>query len=245
MVTEMVSAIFYGPTPAEEGVHWLDRTLRTAEPSLKVEARVRNAMAGFLAMMGRFEEARAVMTRSTELFDQLGMTLMRASTSQDRAVVYVLSGDLEGAERELREAYQVLERMGERSYLCSTACVLGQVLVALGRMEEAEEMSVVGEEFADDDDLDAQILWRCVRARVMAARGEHEQAETLAREAVEFSLRTDFPQNQGDAYADLAEVLGAAGKDREAAEAGIEAARIYRSKGNVVRADYLTTRWGG
>jgi class 3 adenylate cyclase/tetratricopeptide (TPR) repeat protein len=245
MVTEMVSAVFYGPTPAEEGLHWLDRALRTAGPSLKVEARVRNAMAGFLAMMGRFEEARAVMTRSTELFDQLGMTLMRASTSQDRAVVYVLSGDLEGAERELREAYQVLGRMGERSYLCSTACVLGQVLVALGRMEEAEEMSVVGEEFADEDDLDAQILWRCVRARVMAARGEHEPAETLAREAVEFSLRTDFPQNQGDAYADLAEVLGAAGKDREAAEAGIEAARIYRSKGNVVRADYLTTRWGG
>ena len=50
IVTEMVSAMFYGPTPAEEGLHWLDRTLRTAGPSLQVEARVCNAMAGFLAM---------------------------------------------------------------------------------------------------------------------------------------------------------------------------------------------------
>jgi tetratricopeptide (TPR) repeat protein len=244
IVTEMVSAMFYGPTPAEEGLHWLDRTLRTAGPSLKVEARVRNAMAGFLAMMGRFDEARTVMNRSTALFDELGMTLMRASTSQDRALVYVLSGDLEGAAHELGEAYQVMERLGERSYLCSTACVLGQVLVALGRMDEAEEMSNVGEEFADEDDLDAQTLWRCVRARVLASRGEHDQAVTLAREAVELSLRTDFPQNQGDAYADLAEVLGAAGKDEEARAAGAEAARIYAGKGNVVAAGRLRTRWG-
>ena len=137
-----------------------------------------------------------------------------------------------------------MERLGERSYLCSTACVLGQVLVALGRMDEAEAMSNVGEEFADEDDLDAQTLWRCVRARVLASRGEHDRAVTLAREAVELSLRTDFPQNQGDAYADLAEVLGAAGIDEEAQAAGAEAARIYAGKGNVVAAGRLRTRWG-
>jgi hypothetical protein len=46
-----------------------------------------------------------------------------------------------------------------------------------------------------------------VRAKVLARRGEHAEADRLAREAVALSDETDQLDTQGDAYADLAEVL--------------------------------------
>jgi hypothetical protein len=55
-----------------------------------------------------------------------------------------------------------------------------------------------------------------VRARVLAGRGEHTKAESLAREAVAIGEETDDVNGQGDAYADLAEVLLLGGQPDEA-----------------------------
>ena len=50
-------------------------------------------------------------------------------------------------------------------------------------------------------------LWRQVQALVLAHRGEHAEAEALAREAVAIAERTDVLSHQGDGFCDLAEVL--------------------------------------
>ena len=80
------------------------------------------------------------------------------------------------------------------------------------------------------------MLWRQVRAKVLARRGEHAEAERLAREAVAIGDETDMLDAQGDAYADLAEVLLLAGKRDEAAAALEQALERYERKGNVVMA---------
>jgi hypothetical protein len=48
--------------------------------------------------------------------------------------------------------------------------------------------------------------WRQVRGKMLARRGEHAEAQQLAREAVTIGDDTHLLDTQGDTYADLAEV---------------------------------------
>jgi len=78
------------------------------------------------------------------------------------------------------------------------------------------------------------MLWRQVRAKVFARRGEPAEAERLAREAVALGGQMDGLNAQGDAYADHAQVLALGGKIEEAVAALEHAASNYRRKGNLV-----------
>ena len=74
-------------------------------------------------------------------------------------------------------------------------------------------------------------LWRQAWARVLAHRGEHAEAEALAREAVAILERVDGPTWQGDGYLDLADVLTSAGHIDKAVEAyGLALERYERKK---------------
>ena len=66
---------------------------------------------------------------------------------------------------------------------------------------------------------------------VLADRGELEEAEELARSAVEYAFRTDFPLTRADALAARARVLRRAGRETEADEAVARAVAFYEAKG--------------
>jgi tetratricopeptide (TPR) repeat protein len=72
-----------------------------------------------------------------------------------------------------------------------------------------------------------------VRAKLLARRGDFEDAERVAREAVEIAARTDHLNLRGQCAADLAEVLLRAGKPEESAAARQQAVRLFEQKGNV------------
>jgi hypothetical protein len=74
---------------------------------------------------------------------------------------------------------------------------------------------------------------RQVQALVLARRGQHAEAESLAREAVAIIERTDGLNLQGDALCDLAEVLNAGGRGDEAAGAFTQALERYERKRNL------------
>ena len=80
------------------------------------------------------------------------------------------------------------------------------------------------------------MLWRQVRAQVLARRGEHAEAEQLAREAVSLAEETDMLNFHGNALADLAEVYALAGRTEEAREQLEQALVLYERKGNLVAA---------
>jgi ATP/maltotriose-dependent transcriptional regulator MalT len=84
------------------------------------------------------------------------------------------------------------------------------------------------------DDVEAQAMWRGVRARLLARGGEAIAAERLAREAVELVRTTDGRVMQATALLDLAAVLGVGGDAAAAAAAAGEAADLFEQKGNVV-----------
>jgi len=72
-----------------------------------------------------------------------------------------------------------------------------------------------------------------LQARIHAHRGEHVAAEDMARAGVARGEQTDMLTWQGDAWCDLAEVLHAAGKTRDAIDALEQALDRYSRKKNL------------
>ena len=196
-----------------------------------------------LAMIGRFDEARSIAAElRADLADRgarIGLALMKGHASVE---VELLGGDPAAAAEYGREGCQLLEELGERSWLSTAAGMLAQALYALDRTEEAEAEAVRAAELGAQDDAMTQMLWRQVKAKVLARRGEWAEAERLAREAIAVGEETDMINAQGDAYGDFAEVLTLAGKRDEARAALEQALELFERKGNLVMAGRMRAR---
>jgi ATP/maltotriose-dependent transcriptional regulator MalT len=149
------------------------------------------------------------------------------------AGVEILADDYEAAERELRWAYKTLEEMGDRGVRAPIAAYLADVLYAQARDEEAESFATIADELAAADDLVAQVLLRSVRAKVLARRGDLDEALRLAAEAGSLVESTDFLDLQASTLLSHAEVLEALGKSGEAEALVARADELYRKKGNL------------
>jgi hypothetical protein len=68
-----------------------------------------------------------------------------------------------------------------------------------------------------------------------------EEAEALVRMALELSRQTDVPVLQASALYELAGVLGASGRDKEARNALEQAMAVSMAKGDVVSATKAKT----
>src|SRR5206468_2800349 len=80
----------------------------------------------------------------------------------------VMTGELELAEERLREAYGILEPMGEKSGLSTVTAILAEVLYRMDRHDDALEAAAASAEAAPPDDLSSQVQWRGTRAKVLA-----------------------------------------------------------------------------
>jgi tetratricopeptide (TPR) repeat protein len=84
--------------------------------------------------------------------------------------------------------------------------------------------------------VDAEVRWRWLRAKTLARRDRHEEAEAFATEAVRIVAATDYLDLHADALDGLAKVLRLADRGPEAAAALREALELCRRKGNLVGA---------
>src|SRR5262249_31549837 len=141
------------------------------------------------------------------------------------------------------EGCDSLEQAGERSFLSTATGYLAQALYAVGDLEAAENRAASAAKLGASDDALTQTLSRQVRAKVLAARGRHAEAEEVAREAIALANATDLLNIQADAYSDLADVLVlGGGKVRQAGTALGEALTRYERKGNVVMTERTRLR---
>jgi predicted ATPase len=243
ILTWIASALWFGPTPAAEGIRRCEAIRAEVRESLESEAAILRSLACLNAIAGRFATARELIAMSNATYADLGLTLYVAS-SEHEAVVELLAGNPAAAERSARAAYRALEEMGERAFRSTMAASLAVVILELGRDEEAEDFAKLSAQLAASGDLVTQVRWRRVRARVLARRGEIRAAEELAREALAIAEATDFVNDQADALVDLSHVLEASGRCDDAAAAASGALRLYELKGNVVAAAATRLRLG-
>jgi class 3 adenylate cyclase/tetratricopeptide (TPR) repeat protein len=235
----ILMAMLLGPTPVNEALARIEKLSPRAETSRALQVHVLRVRSQLEAMQGRIATARELYQQAQTVAEELGLELTLARIALQSSAVEMLEGDAVAAERELRPAYESLERMGNWGHLTSVAPRLADAVLAQGRGQEALGLTEVTERFSVPEDVDAQIGWRRVRAKVLAGRREVTEAELLAREATALAARTDYLDDHAQATADLAEVLRVAGRSEEATAVAREAIRLYEQKGNVVAAGTL------
>ena len=230
---------YWGPLPAGEALRRTEVVLAELRDEPRLQARLRFFTAGHLAMQGHFQEARRILAEAKERFREYGERLWLATTGFVAGPVELLAGDLMAAEEELRANCEALEGMGERSWLCSIAAYLAEVLYRQGKDEEADDWVERARGWAAEDDVSAQADVRCVKAKLLARQGRFQEADAMVREGLEFAQRADEVNHQADAWADVHEVMKLAGRDDEAMDAANEAIAIYERKGNIAAASNL------
>jgi class 3 adenylate cyclase/tetratricopeptide (TPR) repeat protein len=213
----LTNALMMGPRPADEAL----KTLDAFGPD--TNGLIRSYLLGAL---NRLEEAWAVGLRAAERYEESG----DHRHYDFLAELAALEGDFETAVRYGRQSVDGFKAAAQLAFEASYGAKLGRWLCLAGRPDDAEPLADFGRTVQGQE---AQWLWRQVKARVLAHRGEHVRAEALAREAIAIVERTDALTQQGDAFRDLAEVLLAAGRAAEAAEAFEEALSRYKRKKNL------------
>ena len=226
-------SLLYGPTPVPEAIERCEAVLADGLGDRHVVALVMTKLAQLKAMAGDFDAARRDYREARAVLDDLGQGMHAPSTGMDIALVELLAGDPAAAEQALRRDTQALETMGETYFLSTMSALLARAVREQGRDDEALELTRTAERIAANDDVDAQVLWRSVRAPILARQGALDEAESLARAALEQARQTDFVMLLAETLVELAHVLRIAGRDG-AQEAMTEALELYRAKGDTV-----------
>ena len=230
-------ALTQGNLPARVAIDRADEILESAADDRTVQAIVLTCRASLCALQRRFDEARRDLATGRDLLQELGAMLDWAGTAANGANLHLLAGDPLAAEDLLREALEALQEMGETGYTSTLQAQLGQALYEQERYDEAYEATVVSERASAHDDIDAQVRWRCVRAKLLANQGKESEAEAMGREATERVEETDLIDLYADALSALAEIYGMAGRSEERKTCLKEALRVYETRENLVGAD--------
>jgi class 3 adenylate cyclase/tetratricopeptide (TPR) repeat protein len=236
----LVIAAFWGPIPVPEALALCDRVVQEGS-SRYVEGYAGIVKGAFHSMAGRWDESRASTATGRKLLEELGQHMVVAAGRMALARAEFFGGRISESEDELRLGYDVLQQMGEKGYLSTTAALLALALCAQGRHDEAESYAEQARELGAVDDITTQLYWRCARAEVLAARGEIEEALRLVQEAQDLIDPTDYLTDRAAALLSRATVEKAAG-NRDWARAAIEQAiGLFQAKGDVTGAAHSRT----
>jgi len=226
----------HGPMPVAEGLDQLERLLRAESENRALAANLSGLGSMLEAMSGRFEEARQHSRESRGLARDLRLTWQTSVLELVSGYIELLAGDPVAAERDMLAAREGFREIGEGWYLSTVAVDLPRAVYEQGRYDDAFALLSEIEETAAPTDCEWQIKRRGIPARLLARRGQIEEAETLARKGVALAADSEFVVLHADVLLDLAEVLELAGRSEEARAATAEAVSIYERKGNIAAA---------
>jgi class 3 adenylate cyclase/tetratricopeptide (TPR) repeat protein len=234
IVARSAPPLAFGPVPVDDGFRWVEDVVARLGEEPTIQLFATHVLGHLRARRGEFELARREIDEWRSQFRELGQESMYASGAVCVWDVCSLAQDWESGFRALEEAYALLEGMGEKGFRSTVAANLAEAHYRLGRPDEAERYSRVSEKLGSSDDRVTQAGWRAVRAKVLASRGELEEAVALADEAFSIMAETDALDTFAGVLLDQAEVLRAAGRAEDARVAVEEAVALYEQKGNLI-----------
>jgi class 3 adenylate cyclase/tetratricopeptide (TPR) repeat protein len=235
LIQQISSSHLWGRTEVQECIrHSTDALSFAQEKGNRIREGLACLQLAFAhAMLGDFEQAREYIARDRELTEDFGLTQQADET---RGHVEMLAGNWDAAEKSLRSIHERLQRAGERATFPTVAAHLAETLYQQGRHDEALQLTKASESSAALDNLAPQMMWRAVRGKIFAHRGEFADAERLARQAVMLGEDTEMLNERAAIALDLAEVLELEGS-ADAATALENGRRLYEEKGNIVGAE--------
>ena len=226
----LVAAIF-GSMPVAEGVAMCETLLADAADSRETRAWTLRTIGTLIALEGRTAEGRELIEQARTIFTELGQENGLALIAFSMAPLELLDGDGAAAARELREAIAILDRIGNRSPIANMEAILTDALLTEGLVDEAEKHARRARDLAFATDVSARALWRSATARVLARRGEFEEAIQLASESFDLLDGSQEIMTLTDILVGQAEVLELADRPDEAAAARARAAELLEAKG--------------
>jgi class 3 adenylate cyclase len=235
-------AALVGPTPVAAAVERCESIAADGAGDRVLLAVTHGVRSVLEALRGEFDAARAHMRTYEATLEELGQTRLLAAMVTYGATTELVSGQAAAATERLAAGVSQLEHIGDRGNVAPAAALLAEALAAQGRDDEALDATVLSERAAAPDDVHAEIAWRTTRATLLARRGEAEQAEELARDAVTIAATTDCPLFQAAGFEALEAVRRASGDAVEADRARALAIEAYRAKGAVVLAERAASR---
>jgi tetratricopeptide (TPR) repeat protein len=223
---------FFGSNPVEQGLAQCEQLQSLAEGPVAKNV-VEISRGALLGLRGDLPDARRAIATARAGLADFGLRLHSVSTGLLAGLVELHSGEYAEAERLLRETCDELREVGESGYLSTDLAYLGEALYGLGRYEEAEQASRESERLTQAGDKASELCWRALRAKVLARRGEHDEALRLAREAVAVAEAIDSNHEIADVWRSLAEVHRLSGDVADAVAALERAVALYEEKGLV------------
>ena len=177
IMMRLAMALYWGPASAPDAIERAEQTLERARGNPAVESTFLVSLAGLSAMSGRFDEARSLLARGRTIAEELGFKLWFAGFSLISADVELLAGDPAAGERELREGYDVLERMGERGLLLTVATRLARTMTRRAATTRRAKSSIGAEQLAGTGDVASEIQRRAIQVKCSPAAASSNAAE--------------------------------------------------------------------
>src|SRR5918999_354554 len=165
---------------------------------------------------GELDEAEAALEESVSLLSEAD-----AAWSLGRALNYAAwvawrKGNTQRAEKLFRESIRILKPIEDRATLCETQRGLAELLVDLGRIDEAETFALASRETVGPQDATSIATTTAALGTVRAAQGRDDEAEQLFRDALAGLDGTGFKRNQLELSEALARFLRERGRADEA-----------------------------
>jgi DNA-binding SARP family transcriptional activator len=222
---DIAGALSSGPLPVPQARERCRALLgRTADRGSR--AKVLQYLARLEAMDERFEEARALLQESRELYDQSVMWMPSAAEVERLAGEYARAAELFEASC---EQHRQLEQW---AVLSTRTAQLADVLIGQSRFAEADEACALSERHAGATDVVSQFLSRSARARLLARAGDAKRAEASATTALEIVDRTDDLNSRAKVRLDAAEVSWLAGGQSSMRKLVVDAIALFEQREN-------------
>jgi len=199
-----------------------------------MEAYMLGSEATEAARGGRIPEARRSMAECLAIYEDIGSPILMAGMSQMQGDIEFLAGDPVARERVLRDGYEQLKAMGELPYLSTTAAKLGDALLDLGRIDEAESMCAIAEEAGAEDDIATQVGVRLLRGRLAAVGGDMDRALATVAGGLALADQGEYYGLRTESRLVFAQLLLDAGRLDEARTRAEELVDLAKVRGDVV-----------
>ena len=122
-----------------------------------------------LAMLGRIDEARALLDELRAELIERGARTVLAAVEGYAMYIELLAGDLEAAVAAGETGCRIDEELGQSVGALDDRGSLARVYCELGQLDEAERWASRAAELGSSDDASTQMLWRDAQAMVRGA----------------------------------------------------------------------------
>jgi len=232
----LAAAQLWGPTPIPVAIERL-RGVLASPPNHMAECEALVFLGALIGHQGEFAEARRLAWDGINMMRELGRHTTAALLSANMiGHIEMLADDLDAAMRVIGEGLDQLLAAGEDGFASGVAIRQADGWLRLGNLDEAERSAQLAARMSSADDVDVQAEGLSVRGRVLAARGEKEEALVSARRAAEMAAVTDYLEMRGQTLRSLAKVELEVGSRDLAIEALRSARREFDAKGMTVLA---------